>query len=70
MRERLRAGRAACGSDWQIISLTCRFQEKSFLKFLLSKETELDSFRQARPVRYSYAVDRQKNLPEPPASRS
>ena len=39
------------------ISQTCRFQEKSFLKFLLSKETDLDSFRQTRPVRYSYAVD-------------
>jgi len=41
------------------ISQTCRFQEKSFLKFLLSKETDLGSFRQTRPVRYSYAVDRQ-----------
>ena len=38
------------------ISQTCRFQGKSFLKFLLSKETDLDSFRQTRPVRYSYAV--------------
>jgi predicted RecB family nuclease len=52
------------------ISQTCRFQEKSFLKYLLSKETDLDSFRQTRPVRYSYAVDRQKSMPEPPASRS
>jgi predicted RecB family nuclease len=52
------------------ISQTCRFQEKSFLKFLLSKETDLDSFRQTRPVRYSYAVDSQKSMPEPPASRS
>lgn len=47
------------------ISQTCRFQEKSFLKFLLSKETDLDSFRQTRPVRYSYAVDRQRVMPEP-----
>jgi transposase len=52
------------------ISQTCRFQEKSFLKFLLSKETDLDSFRQTRPVRYSYAVDRQKSMPEPPATKS
>ena len=43
---------------------------KSFLKFLLSKETDLDSFRQTRPVRYSYAVDGQKSMPEPPATRS
>lgn len=48
------------------ISQTCRFQEKSFLKFLLSKETDLDSFRQTRPVRYSFAVDRQRVMPEPP----
>jgi len=47
------------------ISQTCRFQEKSFLKFLLSKETDLDSFRQTKPVRYSYAVDRQRVMPEP-----
>ena len=52
------------------ISQTCRFQEKSFLKFLLSKETDLDSFRQTKPVRYSYAVDTQKSMPEPPATRS
>src|SRR5688572_8874165 len=42
------------------ISQTCRFQGKSFLKFLLSKETDLDSFRRTRPVRYSYAVLRRK----------
>jgi hypothetical protein len=52
------------------ISQTCRFQEKSFLKFLLSKETDLDSFRQTRPVRYSYAVVKQKSMPEPPATGS
>jgi hypothetical protein len=40
------------------ISQTCRFQGKSFLRFLLSKETDLDSFRPARPIRYSYAVGR------------
>ena len=52
------------------ISQTCRFQEKSFLKFLLSKETDLDSFRQTRPVRYSYAVGRQRGMPEPPSTSS
>src|SRR5262249_10255743 len=30
------------------ISQTCRFQGKSFLKFLLSGETDLDSFRRSR----------------------
>jgi predicted RecB family nuclease len=42
------------------ISQTCRFQGKSFLKFLLSKETDVDSFRRMRPVRYSYAVARRE----------
>jgi hypothetical protein len=42
------------------ISQTCRFQQKSFLKFLLSKETDVDQFRRTRPVRYSYAVPRQE----------
>jgi predicted RecB family nuclease len=42
------------------ISQTCRFQEKSFLKFLLSKETDVDQFRRTRPVKYSYAVPRRE----------
>jgi predicted RecB family nuclease len=42
------------------ISQTCRFQGKSFLRFLLSKETDVDSFRRTRPVRYSYAVPRRE----------
>jgi len=45
------------------ISQTCRFQGKSFLKFLLSKETDVDSFRRTRPVRYSYAVPRPEASP-------
>jgi hypothetical protein len=42
------------------ISQTCRFQGKSFLKFLLSKETDLDSFRRTRPIRHSYAVPKRE----------
>jgi predicted RecB family nuclease len=42
------------------ISQTCRFQGKSFLKFLLSKETDVDQFRRPKPVRYSYAVPRRE----------
>jgi predicted RecB family nuclease len=51
------------------ISQTCRFQGKSFLKFLLSKETDLDSFRRTRPIPYSYAVASRKDsrLSNPPA---
>lgn len=49
------------------ISQTCRFQSKSFLKFLLSEETDLDSFRRTRPIRYSYAVGEPKRQPSPPS---
>ena len=45
------------------ISQTCRFQRKSFLKLLLSKETDVDSFRRTRPIRYSYAVPRRVASP-------
>jgi len=45
------------------ISQTCRFQGKSFLEFLLSKETDLDSFRRTRPIRYSHPVGRQEKTP-------
>jgi predicted RecB family nuclease len=51
------------------ISQTCRFQGKSFLKFLLSKETDLDSFRRTRPVQYSHAVGSQGVKAEPPLAR-
>jgi hypothetical protein len=40
------------------VAQTCRFQGKSFLKFLLSKETDVDRFRSARRIRISKPVDR------------
>jgi predicted RecB family nuclease len=40
------------------ISQTCRFQGKSFLKFLLSKEKDVDAFRRSSPIRYSAPVGR------------
>jgi hypothetical protein len=52
------------------ISQTCRFQEKSFLKFLLSKETDLDSFRRRQQVRYSHSVGRQTVKTESSLARS
>jgi predicted RecB family nuclease len=51
------------------ISQTCRFQGKSFLKFMLSKETDLASFRRTRPMRYSHAVGKQAVRPESPLVR-
>jgi predicted RecB family nuclease len=47
------------------IAQTCRFQEKSFLKFLLSKETDIDSFRRTRPIPYSRAVPNRGNKISP-----
>lgn len=38
------------------IAQTCRFQNKSFLKFLLSKEKDVDLFRMGRPLKFSVAV--------------
>ena len=38
------------------IAQTCRFQDKSFLKFLLSKSTDVDAFRRSRPSKYSVPV--------------
>jgi hypothetical protein len=37
------------------IAQTCRFQEKSFLKFLLSKEIDVD--RSVRPIKISKAIN-------------
>jgi hypothetical protein len=47
------------------IAQTCRFQEKSFLKFLLSKERDVDQFRGCRPIKYSAPVDRRENRKSP-----
>ena len=35
------------------ISQTCRFQDKSFLKFLLSKEKNVDLFKSPKKIQYS-----------------
>ncbi len=48
------------------IAQTCRFQEKSFLKFLLSKERDVDQFRRSRPIKYSAPVGQRENLKSPP----
>ena len=47
------------------IAQTCRFQEKSFLKFLLSKERDVDQFRQCRPIKYSARVGQRESLKSP-----
>ena len=38
------------------LSQTCRFQEKSFLKFLISKEKDLDKFKKSKSIRSSQKV--------------
>jgi hypothetical protein len=48
------------------IAQTCRFQDKSFLKFLLSKERDVDQFRRSRAIKYSTPVNQRENLKSPP----
>jgi hypothetical protein len=54
------------------LAQTCRFQGKSFLKFLLSKEQDVDRFRRTRPLKYSVPIPRREEPspapPEDPAS--
>ena len=38
------------------IAQTCRFQDKSFLKFLISKEKDIDKFRATKPLKISMPV--------------
>jgi hypothetical protein len=44
------------------IAQTCRFQEKSFLKFLLSKEIDVDRFQSARRIKISKQINRGPKL--------
>jgi Transposase IS66 family len=44
------------------IAQTCRFQEKSFLKFLLSKEIDVDGFQSARRIKISKQFSRAPKL--------
>lgn len=45
------------------IAQTCRFQDKSFLKFLLTKAKDVDEFRRSRPIKYSSPVVVQSTKP-------
>ncbi|MDP2998166.1 MAG: IS66 family transposase [Bryobacterales bacterium] len=44
------------------IAQTCRFQEKSFLQFLLSKEIDVDRFQSSRRIKISKPVNRETKL--------
>ena len=44
------------------IAQTCRFQKKSFLKFLLSKEIDIDGFQSARRIKISTKISRAPEL--------
>lgn len=48
------------------ISQTCRFQGKSFLKFLLSKAKNVDEFRRSKPIKYSSPVGVRSTEPAVP----
>lgn len=43
------------------IAQTCRFQDKSFLKFLISKEKDIDKFRTTKPLTISMPVGPSRN---------
>ena len=42
------------------IAQTCRFQDKSFLRFLMSGERDVDGFKAARRLKMSAPVGRQE----------
>jgi hypothetical protein len=44
------------------VAQTCRFQEKSFLKFLLSQEIDVDRFQSARQIKISRQINRERKL--------
>jgi hypothetical protein len=44
------------------IAQTCRFQEKSFLQFLLSKEIDVDRFQSSRRIKISKPINREPKL--------
>ena len=44
------------------IAQTCRFQEKSFLQFLLSKKIDVDGFQSARRIKISKPVNHEPKL--------
>jgi len=50
------------------IAQSCRFQEKSFLKFLLSRAKEVDAFRSAKRKKISILVGPQRRAVEHPES--
>jgi hypothetical protein len=55
------------------IAQSCRFQEKSFLKFLLSREKDVDAFRSQKRKKTSIPVGPQRRVAEqsqPPVKRA
>jgi hypothetical protein len=44
------------------IAQTCRFQEKSFLKFLLSKEIDVDRFQSSKRLKISKPINSEPGL--------
>ncbi len=44
------------------VAQTCRFQDKSLLKFLLSKETDIDKFKPAKHIKISSLIGLPKDI--------
>jgi hypothetical protein len=46
------------------ITQTCRFQGKSLLKFLMSGEKDIDTFKKAKPLKSSMPLDSSNRFEE------
>jgi len=44
------------------IAQTCRFQDKSLLKFFLSEEIDIDKFKAAKRIKISSLIGRSKDI--------
>ncbi len=44
------------------IAQSCRFQDKPFLKFLLSQEKDINLFKAPKPLKYSELTPKSKNI--------
>ena len=47
------------------IRQTCRFQNKSFFRFLLSREKDIDQFEEGKPIKKSMPLDSFNRLEYP-----
>ena len=44
------------------IAQSCKFQNKPFLKFLISQERDIEKFKAPKPLKYSRLIPQKKKL--------